>query len=84
MMHAFTYAALWRNGDALPRLLQLLPEPARSEVSRIAKEASALTPDELSVRIHELRNRDLEQAEAAFGSAQICPPRILEWRRRTG
>jgi hypothetical protein len=82
MMQAFTYAALWRGRDALPGLLQLLPEPARSEVARIAGEAAALTPAELSARISDLRNRDLAAAESAVGSVQSCPASVLEWKYR--
>ena len=82
MMEAFTYAVLRRTRDALPGMLQLLPEPARSEVARIAGQAAALTPAELAARISDLRNRDLAEAESAVGSVQSCPARVMEWKYR--
>jgi len=81
-MEAFTYAALWRSREALPGLLELLPEPARSEVNRIAAEATALTPAELASRIAELREKELAQVESSIGSARSCPAQILEWKYR--
>ena len=82
MLEAFTYAALSRTPDALPRLVELLPEPARSEVNRIAAEARGLSPAELASRIAELRAGDLAKAEAVIGPAQSCPARLLEWKYR--
>lgn len=63
MWEAFTYVALLKR-DALPRLLDLLPDPARSEVKRIAAEAKALTPQDLAARLSDLRAADLAQALA--------------------
>lgn len=82
MLEAFTYAALSRNRDSLPRLTALLPEAARQEVDRIAAEARTLTPAELSSRIAELRSGDLAQVESAIGPVQHYPARLLEWKYR--
>lgn len=74
-MHAFTYMALLKNRDALRRLLDLLPEPQRSEAAAIAAEAQSLTPDDLAARIAGLRAADL----ANIGFEPSCPPHI--WLR---
>jgi hypothetical protein len=75
MLEAFTYAVLWRSKDALPGLLELLPEAARTEVGRVAREAAGLSGEELAARIAELRNRDL-------GPVENCPANLLEWKYR--
>ncbi len=82
MMEAFTYAALSRSPDALPRLLELLPEPVRSEVSRIAAEVRDVPAAELAARMVELRNGDVTRAEAAIGPVRSCPAWLTELKYR--
>ena len=82
MLEAFTYAVLARNREALPRLLPLLPDPARKEVERIAAEAKELGAEDLARRLAELRNGDLAKAESAIGPLESCPAQLLEWKYR--